>query len=192
MTRNEHDERAGHYAGIISRSAAFILDAVAFTLGVLGALFVMSAVVALIKGDPFTMQTTDSALPETMFLVGSIVYFAGAWWIFGRTLGEAVFGLRVVRSDGRRVGLGRSLIRFLFMTLGLTLLGLGYLWMLVDRRRRTWGDIVARTVVVYDFGADLVPLTSAEARALAEAEAGPPSLPPSPAPSPAIDPSVPG
>ena len=149
------EARAGHYAGIVSRSASFVLDAVFFTIGSLGTIFVIDAVWALLKGDTFTMDTT-SLLPETVFLVGSYVYFAGAWWIFGRTLGEAIFGLRVVRGDGRRVKFLRATVRFIFPTLGVGFFGLGFLWILVDRRRRTWGDIVARTVVIYDLGDDVL------------------------------------
>jgi uncharacterized RDD family membrane protein YckC len=153
--RQPGQEAAGHYAGIVSRSASFVLDAVFFTIGSLGTIFVIDAVWALLKGDTFTMDTT-SLLPETVFLVGSYVYFAGAWWIFGRTLGEAIFGLRVVRGDGRRVKFLRATVRFIFTTLGVGFFGLGFLWILVDRRRRTWGDIVARTVVIYDLGDDVL------------------------------------
>lgn len=160
---NTRDERAGHYAGIISRSASFVLDAVVFTVGALGTVFVVHAVAALMQGEPVNLDNTDSLLPEVVFLGGSFVYFAGAWWVFGRTVGEAVFGLRVVRGNGRRITVARAVVRFVFMTLGLSLLGLGYLWMLIDKRRRTWGDIVAGTVMVYDSGSDMAVIAELDA-----------------------------
>ena len=46
----------------------------------------------------------------------------------------------------------RSLARCAITFLSLPFLGLGFLWILVDRQRRTWQDIGARTIVVYSFG----------------------------------------
>lgn len=81
----------------------------------------------------------------------------GFWYVLhhvglvveGGTLGHRLAGLRVVRHDGTRVGIPHAFIREaarLFVSL--PPLGLGFLWMLDDRRRRTWHDIMASTVVV--------------------------------------------
>ena len=64
----------------------------------------------------------------------------------------ALLGLRLLRSDGGKVGPVTALKRLLAVTLSMATLGLGFLMVLVTERRRTLHDLLARTVVVYDWG----------------------------------------
>jgi len=67
----------------------------------------------------------------------------------GRSVGMALAGIRLMRADGRRISWGRSLLRH---TLGYGLaalpLGLGFLWMLWDEKKRGWHDRLSGTWVV--------------------------------------------
>lgn len=152
-------QRQGRYAGIVSRSVAIGTDAVVLAVLSIGSLFVLQAVAAMIEGKPFGDVTIQSEWGVAVVVFQSAAYFTVAWAVFGRTAGEALFGLRTIRRNGQPVGWGRAFVRFLVSPLALSVCGLGFAWMLVDRRRRTWPDLVAGTVVVYDWRrADLVPV----------------------------------
>jgi uncharacterized RDD family membrane protein YckC len=55
----------------------------------------------------------------------------------------------VVTTDGKRMGVRRSFLRTLCYTLSLAPLGLGFLWVLGEDRRRAWHDKIAHTYVLY-------------------------------------------
>ena len=65
----------------------------------------------------------------------------------GWTLGRALFGLRVAHRSGRPVGVVRLAVRELAHLLDTLALGVGWLWPLWDRRRRTFADLLLRTEV---------------------------------------------
>jgi uncharacterized RDD family membrane protein YckC len=58
-------------------------------------------------------------------------------------------GLRVVKLDSRRPGIGASLVRWIGYQICIFTLGIGFLWVLVDNRRMGWHDKLARTCVIY-------------------------------------------
>lgn len=66
----------------------------------------------------------------------------------GGSFGHRLLGLRVVRVDGGRVGVIMAAVRFVVEIASLLPLGLGMLWMLDQRQRRTWHDLAAGTIVV--------------------------------------------
>ena len=45
-----------------------------------------------------------------------VLYLTAGWSITGRTVGKQVMGLRAVRTDGSRIGVGRALIRAILCT----------------------------------------------------------------------------
>lgn len=65
----------------------------------------------------------------------------------GWTLGRALFGLRVQHRSGRPVGVVSLAVRELAHLLDTLALGVGWLWPLWDRRRRTFADLLLRTEV---------------------------------------------
>ncbi len=73
----------------------------------------------------------------------------------GQSVGMALVGIRIVRADGRPISWGRSLLRH---TIGYGLaglsLGLGFLWMFVDKRGRGWPDLVSGTCVIEEVSDD--------------------------------------
>jgi uncharacterized RDD family membrane protein YckC len=69
--------------------------------------------------------------------------------IAGQTPGMAVMGLRLRRSDGRKVGLRQAAKRVLTFY---ATFGLGSVLIPVTARRRALHDIVAGTVVIHDWG----------------------------------------
>jgi uncharacterized RDD family membrane protein YckC len=67
----------------------------------------------------------------------------------GMTLGKWATGLRIEKSDGGRVGIGRALLRhFIGYPLSFALLGLGFLIAAVTVHGRGLHDMIAGTIVV--------------------------------------------
>lgn len=89
----------------------------------------------------------------TSLMVGAFIALALAialQTIFGRSLGKLILQLRVIhRETGETPSTRRFIIRSLLGIPAFLLFGAGYAWMLVDRRGRTWHDLLTDTVVVY-------------------------------------------
>jgi uncharacterized RDD family membrane protein YckC len=84
------------------------------------------------------------------------VYAAVMWKLKGSTVGDIVFGLRVVRLDDRPLSWEAAVIRALGCFLSAAALGLGFLWIAFDPDKQAWHDKFAGTVVVRTKGVSLV------------------------------------
>lgn len=141
-------------AGVVSRGAAFAIDAVvalvAATLGYQVALAALRVV-----GVVSTSSATDSTALAYVLSLPAVfaAYCAGFWALLGRTPGMMVFGLRVVTVDGGPPGAGRSIVRALGYWVSAVALA-GFAWIAVDRHRQGFHDKLAGTYVVYDWPGD--------------------------------------
>jgi uncharacterized RDD family membrane protein YckC len=82
------------------------------------------------------------------YLLAVAAVFYGSFWRRGETLGMRAWKLRVVAADGRPPGWDRALLRFASALLSWAVLGLGFLWVLVDRERLAWHDRLSGTRLV--------------------------------------------
>ncbi|MFQ5792978.1 MAG: RDD family protein [Acidobacteriota bacterium] len=83
--------------------------------------------------------------------VGSLLavgYFLFFWSLSGQTLGNLLTGTRVVALDGRPLGAGRAALRVLGLVLSWLPLGVGFVGVWSDPKRRAWHDRLASTTVV--------------------------------------------
>lgn len=87
-------------------------------------------------------------LLSTILLFCLFGFFAKFWTHNGQTLGMQVWGVRIQNADGSAIDLWQALLRFLIAILSWLPLGLGYWWMLWDKRKRTWHDIYSESQVV--------------------------------------------
>jgi Mce-associated membrane protein len=67
--------------------------------------------------------------------------------ILGWSLGRALLGIAVVRSDGVAIGVGRLMLRELAHLLDTLSVFVGWLWPLWDSRKRTFADLLLHTEV---------------------------------------------
>ena len=75
-------------------------------------------------------------------------YGAVMWKLKGTTIGGIVFGLKVVRVDGRPIDWATATVRALSCFLSLVVAGLGFIWIAFDPGRQAWHDKIAGTAVV--------------------------------------------
>jgi uncharacterized RDD family membrane protein YckC len=142
----------GHYAGIATRFAAFVLDIV-----MLAALFavagrVIEYVIGVLVRHRFMLADAGVA-SDVLMIVWGFVYFAYPLAVSGRTFGMAVAGLRVVRADGAELGTRRAVVRVLALPFSFLLLGFGLLLIVLRGDRRALHDLVAGSAVVYAWDA---------------------------------------
>jgi uncharacterized RDD family membrane protein YckC len=142
----------GQYAGFTTRLIAYAVDRLILA-GILGVLaFGIGFVTDSIGFDLAALEGT-LALVVAVILVGIsvsvvLLYDIVFWMLAGQTPGKRLMGVRIVRTDSRRLTLwncirrevGYLISRFLY---------LGYLWVLVDNKRQAWHDHLAGTYVVY-------------------------------------------
>jgi uncharacterized RDD family membrane protein YckC len=76
-------------------------------------------------------------------------YGAVMWKLRGTTVGGIIFGLRIVRLDGRAIDWPTAIVRALGSILSAVVVGLGFIWVVFDPERQSWHDKIAGTVVVF-------------------------------------------
>lgn len=75
-------------------------------------------------------------------------YAVISWRRGGQTIGMRPWRLKVVGADGRLASWGALCLRFAVATVSTIFFGLGLLWCLIERERRSWHDIAAGTRLV--------------------------------------------
>jgi len=142
----------GHYAGAITRLAAFLLD---LAIGIAVFNVVVAAGIWLINLFTSAQISTSRGSPWWFVPLGAwlFVYFWYCYELSGKTPGMALVGIRVVRGDGSDLRAGRAALRVIVLPISVSFIVLGCFGIVFGKYRRAWHDIVADTAVVYDFDA---------------------------------------
>ncbi len=171
-----------YYAPFETRVAAAAIDAVALFF-IAGLLIIAGSINLLLSSDFDRINASSGSISLFWALVGAVpaaclLYFLLSLALWGKTAGGAMMRIRVVRSDGARLGLLGALARVIGMLSYVLLLGLGsllafvlrdtpaavalllalsllacvagLLWAVVDRHHRALHDRLAGTIVVQD------------------------------------------
>ena len=142
----------GHYAGSVSRLVAFVVDLVlsiaVFELALAG----ISYIAQIVTGNAIGLHRSNIVV-LVIFIAWEFVYFGNAWASSGRTPGMALLGICVVRVDGTVLSPRQGWLRALAFPLGFLTLGVGFIWIFVDRERRAVYDVIAGSTVVYAWDA---------------------------------------
>jgi|GEM_PF-1317631 len=142
----EEPEILDDRAPLFLRFAATIVDL--FVLAIANIPFV--AVIELASGNfsDRRIQITLSVIAAVLILLYAIFTVA----IGGRTLGMAVFRLRIVNAEtGRGPSFKQSLLRAFGYMIAIVPAMIGILWIAFDRERRGWHDHLSGTIVVREF-----------------------------------------
>jgi uncharacterized RDD family membrane protein YckC len=131
-------------AGLLRRLAAAAYD----VLLLCGVLLVFTAATWVARGG-------REIPPGTLWFQLALVAVAGLFYCWfwthgGRTVGMLAWKIRIVRRDGGAPGWREALVRFAAAIVSLAALGLGFLWVLVDRDGLAWHDRLSRTRLVRD------------------------------------------
>jgi uncharacterized RDD family membrane protein YckC len=142
-------ERAGAYAGLMTRTIAYVLDAAVINLVAL-VVGVAAALALSVFHLSNALETAVTATLAVLYLVWAVGYFVAFWTTTGQTPGSRTMRIRVIDATGApRLKPRRALVRVAGLVLATIPLFAGFLIMLWDRRRRCLQDRLARTVVVH-------------------------------------------
>jgi uncharacterized RDD family membrane protein YckC len=141
-------ESQGLRAGIASRLAAGVIDAVVIFGTYIGVLFAIGLLRFLFDDESLHLPRPHRWVTIVAVVVIGVLELSTAWSGSGRTVGDDVVGLRVVMADGSTVKSGRAFARavLVMVTAGLVLLTA-----LVSKRNNGVHDWLCRTAVVYDW-----------------------------------------
>jgi uncharacterized membrane protein SpoIIM required for sporulation/uncharacterized RDD family membrane protein YckC len=156
-------------AGIGFRALAYAIDlAVLF-----GTAVVLFFLYSLTKPDVAEILRSSTGLERAF---AGLVFFVVLWGYWtglevlwrGQTLGKRAMRIRVVRADGSPVGPFESAVRNLLRLVDFlpTCYPVGLVTMLIDRRHRRLGDILAGTILVREETFDLSRYEKAHERSL--------------------------
>lgn len=129
--------------GLSRRLAAIVYDG----LLLWGVLFVAGLPLPLISGTLRESWWVE-LLTQGYLLIVCLLFFGWFWVHGGQTLGMRAWRLRVVGADRSPIGWRQATVRFLAAALSWAALGLGFLWVLVDRERLAWHDRLSNTALV--------------------------------------------
>jgi uncharacterized RDD family membrane protein YckC len=132
------------YAGFLIRLCAFSIDIIVLQL-----IFVLLTPIHMSFGiiSEVTPQTTVAELTPTMFFLFCLMFFYNSFFVknFSGTLGKIVFGLAVVRHNGKPMTWSCSFLRAFISSF---LFGAGCLIAAFDIEKRALHDFMADTRVL--------------------------------------------
>lgn len=141
--------RQFQYAGFIRRVLAFIVDTAlislittALALSLFGTEYLQLSQQGSLKSLlDWRILTFEHALPA--------LWIIGCWLAWMATPGKLLFDCQIVDAHSKsRARPGQLIIRYLAYILSAIPLGLGFFWIIFDKRNQGWHDKLARTVVI--------------------------------------------
>jgi uncharacterized RDD family membrane protein YckC len=153
------------FAGHGARLGAYVIDAIVVgtvtsALFLVVALPLLGGLIGTAINDPESLKDPSTwagfGAGLGVFVLGALVisilallYFPFFWARGGATPGMRVAGIRVVNDrDGTPLGWGAALLRLVGYWVSGAVFSLGFIWILVDSRRRGWHDLLAGTCVI--------------------------------------------
>jgi uncharacterized RDD family membrane protein YckC len=138
------------YAGFWIRVAANVLDLLVLAALNQLALLATGGWSALQPGPVIGSFALSLGFAE--LAVGGIlppIVIIGSWIALGASPGKLLLRLRIVdEPTGGRPSAWQCIGRYFMAAVGMVCVGLGFLWIAIDRRNQGWHDKVARTLVV--------------------------------------------
>ncbi|TBU78243.1 RDD family protein [Phytopseudomonas daroniae] len=141
-------------AGLGRRLAAVLYDSFLCVALLIVVTFLYKLIQMGIYGEAQLRQWSEAGaldgdpLLSTLLLLSLFGFFAKFWTHNGQTLGMQVWGIRVQNADGTAISVWQALLRFLVAILSWLTLGLGYLWIVFDKQKRSWHDLYSDSLVV--------------------------------------------
>jgi len=142
----------GQFAGPLSRLLASAADGALLTVLFVSALSVCTYLFNLFTGRNVNIELTSGGpVWLAIFILWAILYILGTTEIAGRTPGKGLVGLRVLSDNREPLRARADLVRILMLPLSCIFL-IGLLGIEFGRRRKAFHDVVAHSIVVYDWG----------------------------------------
>ena len=138
------------YPALPRRLAAMLYDTLLVLPLVMVSVALMLGLRIVLTGAPVddTLEPLNPYLVQAISVLTVMAFFCWFWLKSGQTLGMQAWRIKLVDFHGKPPTLWRVALRCLAAVLSIACVGLGYLWCLVDRRRRYWHDYLSGTELV--------------------------------------------
>lgn len=135
---------AAEYVGFGRRLAAVIIDMLILGIATFPLLYAVYGA-EIFNAQRMVLGPVDFALSYLL----PALYTVAFWFYKQATPGKmAISAIVVDARTGGRVPLARLVGRYFAYFISAAPLGLGFLWILVDKRKQGWHDKIVRTVVI--------------------------------------------
>jgi uncharacterized RDD family membrane protein YckC len=138
-----------NHAGAVSRALALAIDASIVNLTFSGLAAIVALIGSAFSGNGHGVSGLALAVGTAAWLVLGSLYLVGFWCLAGQTPGMRFVRIRL-NLDERRLPFGRALSRLIGLGLSVVTLGIGFLGILFNERRRGWDDQLSDTDVIYE------------------------------------------
>ena len=135
-------------ASFMKRLGAMSYDVMlALSFVIVVGFFSMVVVMSLLSIDNVEAGSPIAKIFFPYLLLLTFVFYGWFWTHGGQTLGMRAWKLRLIGEKGTRISWGQAFFRFCYSIISWLPFGAGYLWMLVDKNKRTWHDKVSHTFI---------------------------------------------
>ena len=129
------------YVGFWRRFVAWLIDAI------------ILVIISVVKNYyPFPMSWETLVLHTKVTLIADfiipIIYAIGFWTWRGQTPGKMIMRVRIIKTDGSPIGIGRAILRYVGYVMSAIIICIGYLMIAWDGRKQGLHDKIAGTVVI--------------------------------------------
>jgi len=93
-------------------------------------------------------RNIGGALVTVNVLIVSFLFYGWFWTHGGQTLGMKAWNLYLIKPDGKFIDWKLARKRYVLALLSWLPIGLGYSWILLNRKQRAWHDILSNTQIV--------------------------------------------
>lgn len=132
------------YASFWRRLSATIIDGLILS-------FIGIGISYSLGSNPFAQgaKTNLEVIDRVLTLIVSAVYVLLFWVNYdGSTPGKKFLGIKIVKENGEKLNYPSAIVRYIGYLVSSLPLALGYIWMLWDKKKQTWHDKLAGTIVI--------------------------------------------
>lgn len=135
--------------GLARRLGSILYDSMLVTAVVFAAFALLYLPLAVGFG---VVDINDTGQYKYLFFVYMLIVAVGFhiwfWTHGGQTLGMRTWSMKLFSEDGGRVSTRQALVRYGVALVSMLVFGLGFLWSLFDKEKRSWHDMASGTRLV--------------------------------------------
>jgi uncharacterized RDD family membrane protein YckC len=136
-------------AGAVSRTLAIGIDLVIVNLSFSALAAIIALIASAFSGNNNGASDQALVLGTGVWLTISATYLLVFWTLAGQTPGMRFLRIRLDSKGERRLRLGQAFKRLIGLGLSVITLGIGFLGILFNQRRRGWADRFSDSEVLY-------------------------------------------
>jgi len=151
-------------AGLVSRALALGIDVAIVNLGFTALAAAVAFIGSALGADSGSASEQTLVVGTTVWLITGGLYLLTFWTRVGQTPGMRFLRIRLDSHGRQRLRLRKSMRRLFGLGLSLLTLGIGFLGVLFNERRRGWEERLSESEVLYiEPSADAAPWSSLDA-----------------------------